>query len=63
VEEVIDFGDRKKIIKRQYFFKPDNLPENYHNYIDPQILKDKKKKKDPLNYPCGCTSYTNFFSH
>ena len=45
------------MIKKQYYFKPDNLPENYHKYIDASILKDKKRKNDPLTYPAGCTTY------
>lgn len=42
----------------------DNLPDNYRNYIeDPEILKNEEKKYDPLNYPVGCTTFENFFTH
>ena len=58
---------RKGIIKREFFFSPDNLPENYTVFIDKETEKMFKKcpeeRQNPYNYPAGCVSYENFFSN
>ena len=73
-ETVMDFETqlgcekRKRVMKREYFFMPDNLPENYDQFMPEAtkvILKSrqKNKKNNPTLYPVGITSYENFFSH
>jgi len=55
------------VLKREWFFQPDNLPENYHLYIsdDTKALfkKTPAEKENAFNYPIGVTTYDNFFSH
>lgn len=50
---------KKGVIKREYFFETDNLPENYTALFMP---KDSKKEKI-FKYPVGVVSYENFFTH
>jgi hypothetical protein len=75
-EKVIDFDDfecvqrdrqkREKVIKKEYFFCPDNLPDNYDIFVSTEtknLLKNKNQRSNPFNYPVGITAYENFFSH
>ena len=58
---------RRNVIKREFFFDPDNLPENYILFINEKTERLMKsnpaERKNPLNYPVGVTAYANFFSH
>ena len=54
---------RPRAIERTYYFKPDNLPENYEKYLSKDISGDPIKAKDPKNYPVGCKAIENFFTH
>lgn len=55
------------MIKKEFFFDPDNLPENYMLFIDEEtekkIRKSAEERRNPLNYPVGCVTYENFFNH
>ena len=58
---------RRQVIKREFYFDPDNLPENYSLFIDETtealFKKDPAQRKNPYNYPVGATSFDNFFSN
>ena len=58
---------RRKVIKREFYFDPGNLPENYSLFIDKVTEKhfrnNPEERKNPLNYPVGITTYDNFYSH
>ena len=58
---------RRQVIKREFFFDPDNLPENYELFIDDEIKKLFKKhpeeRSNPYNFPVGVTTYENFYSN
>ena len=53
--------------KREYFFEPDNLPENYMLFLDDATEKlfrrNPKERQNPFNYPVGITTYDNFYSN
>ncbi len=65
--EVLDMGNgRDKVLKKVFYFNPDNLPENYGTeYIKTinNVSKDKLEPNDPRKYPVGCVTYENFFTH
>ena len=52
---------------REYFFDPENLPENYNLFVEDEyeILFRKKpeERKNPYNYPVGVITYDNFYSN
>lgn len=58
---------RKQVVKREFYFDPDNLPENYNLFIDEATEKlfkrEPEQRKNPHNYPVGVTTYDNFYSH
>eukprot|EP00347_Sterkiella_histriomuscorum_P020874 403336135 len=62
-EHITEYQDRPNLIKKKYYLNPENLPENYHKFIDSKILKDPELKSDFRNYPIGVTSFENFFTH
>lgn len=57
---------RVGVIKQEFFFDPDNLPENYEQFLlestKKLIAKKAKERKNPYNYPVGITAYSNFFT-
>lgn len=54
-------------VKKEFFFSPDNLPDNYSEFISPEtqalIRKKPEEARNPFNYPVGIVSYENFYTH
>jgi len=59
-------GTRMGVVKTEYFFEPDNLPENYNLFITEEkralFKRNPKARRSAFNYPVGITCFNNFFS-
>ena len=60
-QTVIDLGsERKNVIKREYFFTHDTLPENYRQVVG---IKKDVDLTNVENLRVGVSTYENFYSH
>ena len=66
-ETIHDKKKERKHIKKTYYFYPWNLPENFMTYLSKElklkIRKSYEEANNPLNYPTGCITYENFYTH
>jgi hypothetical protein len=59
-ETLIDMGDgRSQVIKREFFFNPETVPDNYRQVVGAQKDFDVTKVE---NLRVGVTTYENFYS-
>ena len=60
-ETVVDLGpNRRQVIKREFFFTPDTLPENYRSVVG---LSKDVDLNNIENLRVGVTTYENFYSN
>lgn len=59
-ETTIEIDGRKNVIKREFFFNPDNIPENYRQVVG---LPKDADLNNIENLRVGVTTYENFYSN
>ena len=59
-ETLIEYGSRKNVIKREFYFNPENLPENFKQVVG---LSKTAEINDIENLRVGITTYENFYSN
>lgn len=59
-ETIVDINERKAVIKREFFFSPDNIPDNFSSVVG---LPKNTDMTNFENLKVGITTYENFYTN
>mmetsp|Transcript_43389 Transcript_43389/g.41835 ORF Transcript_43389/g.41835 Transcript_43389/m.41835 type:complete len:113 (+) Transcript_43389:2303-2641(+) len=60
-ETVMNMGKgREAVIRKDFYFHPDNLPPNFRDIVG---IQNREDPDDIENFRVGCHTYENFYSH